>query len=97
MLKFRNALGAKSPTVKSNFLKSGTKPGIQCNIIIQQTSLQTYGKKIVGILVYVLYKKSAVHKFSTVRGMPIIADAMKQHQVWNENLLNISYQSAVFK
>ena len=33
MLKFQNALGAKSPTVKGNFLKSGTKPGIQHNII----------------------------------------------------------------
>ena len=32
MLKFRNALGAKSPTVKGDFLKSGTKPGIQRNI-----------------------------------------------------------------
>ncbi len=33
MLKFQNVLGAKSPTVKSDFLKSGTKPGIQHNII----------------------------------------------------------------
>ena len=33
MLKFRNALGTKSPTVKGNFLKSGTKPGIKHNII----------------------------------------------------------------
>ncbi len=32
MLKFRNALGAKSPTVKGDFLKSGTEPGIQRNI-----------------------------------------------------------------
>ena len=32
MLKFRNALGAKSPTVKGNFLESGTKPRIQHNI-----------------------------------------------------------------
>ncbi len=32
MLKFRNALGAKSPTVKGNFLESGTKPGIHHNI-----------------------------------------------------------------
>ena len=46
-----------------------------------------------GILVYAPYKKSSVHKFSTVRAMPIIADAMKQDQVWNENLLNISYKS----
>ncbi len=46
-----------------------------------------------GILVYAPYKKSAVHKFSTVRAMPIIADAMKQDRVWNENLLNISYKS----
>ena len=42
-----------------------------------------------GILVYAPYKTSAVHKFSTVRAMPIIADAMKQDQVRNENLLNI--------
>ena len=33
MLKFRNALGAKSPTVKGDFLKSRTKSGIQRNII----------------------------------------------------------------
>ncbi len=32
MLKFRNVLGAKSPTVKGNFLESGTKPGIHHNI-----------------------------------------------------------------
>ncbi len=32
MLKFRNALGAKSPTVKGDFLESGTKPGIQHSI-----------------------------------------------------------------
>ena len=50
-------------------------------------------KKNVGILVYAPYKKSAIHKLSTVRAMPIIADAMKQDQVWNENLLNISYKS----
>ena len=62
---------------------------LQCT----NTNLQTYGKKIVGILVYAPYKKSAIHKFSTVRAMPIIADAMKQDQVWNENLLNISYKS----
>ncbi len=42
-----------------------------------------------GILVYVPYKKSTIHKLSTVRAMLIIADAMKQDQVWNENLLNI--------
>ncbi len=46
-----------------------------------------------GILVYALYKKSAIHKLSTVHAMLIIADAMKQDQVWNENLLNISYKS----
>ncbi len=32
MLKFRNALGVKSPTVKGDFLKSGIEPGIQRNI-----------------------------------------------------------------
>ena len=42
-----------------------------------------------GILVYAPYKKSAIHKLSTVRAMPIIADAMKQDQVWNKNLQNI--------
>ena len=46
-----------------------------------------------GILVYGPYKKSAIHKLSTVRAVPIIADAMKQDQVWNENLQNISYKS----
>ncbi len=32
MLKFRNAKIPKSPTVKGNFLESGTKPGIHHNI-----------------------------------------------------------------
>ena len=49
-----------------------------------------------GILVYAPYKKSAVHKFSTVRAMPIIADAMKQDQVWNENLL-IKFGTKTYK
>ncbi len=51
-------------------------------------------------LVYAPYKKSAIHKLSTVRAMPIIAgampiisDAMKQDQHWNENVLTISYKS----
>ena len=33
MLKFRNALGAKSPALKGDFLKSGTEPSIQHNIV----------------------------------------------------------------
>ncbi len=33
-----------------------------------------------------------------IREMPIIADAMKQDQVWNEYIIQvIKYQSAVFK
>ncbi len=57
---------------------------------------------MVGILVYAPYKKSAIHKLSTVHAMLIIADAMKQDQVLKRKLTEyiiqvIKYQSAVFK